>query len=90
VADGLKPEFAFPSHIGYSLGAVAFANMGIHKSGEGANAPIEWQRGNVGAVIDYCLNDVKITKRLFDRVRQIGGLRSPKAPTRFLDMRKPA
>lgn len=31
-------------------------------------APLLWQRGKIGDVIDYCLNDVRLTKRLFDEI----------------------
>ncbi len=29
-------------------------------------APVDWQRGHHGKVIDYCLNDVKLTRQLFE------------------------
>lgn len=89
VADGLAPEFAYPSHIGYGLDDVAYANFGLQKTGNGAMAPVDWQQGKIGQVIDYCLNDIKLTKRCLDRVRQGGGLRSPKDASRFLEMRRP-
>jgi hypothetical protein len=46
------------------------------KSGHGALAPVLWQRGQVGAVIDYCLNDIKMTKDLF-LLSQKGPIKSP-------------
>lgn len=47
----------------YSLDAYCEANFEIKKSGNGALAPVNWQQGKIGTVIDYCLNDVAITKR---------------------------
>lgn len=52
---------------GYSLEKLTWANLGYGKSGSGSLAPELWQRGQQGAVIDYCLQDVEITRRLFDR-----------------------
>ena len=51
---------------GYNLDALAEANLPIKKSGRGDLAPMMWQSGERGAVIDYCLQDVAITKRLIE------------------------
>lgn len=67
-ANGLGPQFAYPSHAGYGLDAICERNFNVQKSGNGALAPVLWQRGHVGAVIDYCLNDVRLTKLMFDQV----------------------
>jgi len=90
-ASGLNPdEFNFKTHSGFSLDVTAKVNLNEGKTGEGgAMAPALWQRGAYGQVIDYCLQDVKLTRRLFDRVRNMGGLRSPKDPLRFMEMRRP-
>lgn len=73
------------SHAGYSLGALAKANLGRGKVGNGALAPVSWQRGQYGAVIDYCLDDTMLTRRLIELVmfqctaaRPGGYLRDPK------------
>lgn len=89
IADGLAPEFNYPSHIGYSLDSTCYVNFGLSKSGDGGLAPIDWQNKEYGKVIDYCLNDIKLTKRCFDRAYHGGGLRSPKDGGRFLEMRRP-
>jgi hypothetical protein len=90
VAAGLSPEYGtFDTHGGFGLDATAKVNLNQHKTGHGEVAPVEWQRGNIGRVIDYCTNDVRLTKRLFDRVRLTGGLRDPRNPSRFLEMRRP-
>lgn len=74
---------------GFSLDATAQVNLKVSKSGDGGLAPVNWQEGRRGSVIDYCLNDVRLTKALFDRVKQTGGLRDPRDPSRWLEMRKP-
>lgn len=66
-AAGLGPKFKSPSHLGYSLDAVSEANLGQKKSGNGAMAPVLWQKGQYGEVIDYCLQDVVLTKKNVDR-----------------------
>lgn len=62
---------------GMGLEPCAKANFGGEKTGDGALAPVQWQRGEYGNVIDYCLADVWLTKRLFDRVVRSGVLINP-------------
>jgi hypothetical protein len=50
---------------GYSLENLAQANLGIGKSGTGELAPVLWQQGRYEEVINYCLHDIKLTKRLY-------------------------
>lgn len=76
-AHGLAPVFQYPTHIGYSLDNCAEANRISMKTGNGALAPVLWQRGRYGQVIDYCLQDVRITKELIDLVSD-NTFRSPK------------
>lgn len=52
---------------GYSLERLALANLGRGKTGTGANAPKLWQAGKKDEVVAYCLNDIKLTKALYDR-----------------------
>lgn len=77
-ASGLGPKFAYPSHAGFGLDAICEANFGTKKTGNGAFAPVLWQRSQIGEVIDYCLNDVRLTKQLFDHVLDGGRLKCPK------------
>lgn len=78
---GLDPNvFAYHTHGGYSLNEMCKINNIGTKTGHGASAPILWQRGEIGAVIDYCLNDVKLTKDLFE-LSQKGPIKSPKGGT---------
>lgn len=68
IASGQPPHYVKGvTRGGYSLEALAQANLGYGKSGSGSQAPILWQRGQRGAVIDYCLKDVAIAKKLFER-----------------------
>jgi hypothetical protein len=76
-AHGLGPRFSYPSHAGFGLDAVCQANGIGQKTSSGALAPVLWQQGKVGAVIDYCLNDVWMTKELA-RKGCCNALKSPK------------
>ena len=72
VAAGLGRTFAGAKHGGFSLDAAAGVNFGKRKTGNGAFAPVDWQRGNIGTVIDYCLEDVRLTRMLFERMSRDG------------------
>lgn len=87
-AAGLGPKFKYPSHAGYSLDACCEANFGTRKTGSGALSPVLWQQGRVGEVIDYCLNDIRLTKQLFDAVLSGVQIKSPKDGT-MLTLRRP-
>ena len=54
-----------PSGWSYSLDAIAKAN-GVAKTGSGSLAPQLWQIGKRQEVIDYCLNDVEITRKIWE------------------------
>lgn len=80
---GLTPpatdnDFIWQLHGGYGLDALCKTNFGLSKTGKGDLAPIAWQRGKYAEVIDYCLNDVFLTKKLVDRILLQGWLHSPK------------
>jgi hypothetical protein len=87
-AAGLGATFNYPTHAGFGLDATAKENLGNGKTGDGARAAILWQRGEFGKVIDYCLEDVRLTKRLIDRVLRDGGLRDPRGSGRLV-LRRP-
>lgn len=53
---------------GYGLHQIAHANLGQGKTGNGALAPVQWQYGQIGQVIDYCLQDVALVKKLIDKL----------------------
>ena len=70
-ANRLDPDNFNPrTHGGYGLDACAQINLGIGKSGSGAFAPVLWQRGRIGQVIDYCIRDVMLTYQLYIRAKQ--------------------
>jgi len=77
------------SHSGFSLNACAKVNLHMDKTNKGANAPVLWQRGKFGTVIDYCLSDVYITKRLVDIVIENESLINPKNTYRSLHIDSP-
>lgn len=90
-AAGLPGTFqSAETHGNFGLAKLAHANLGVGKSGSGALAPVLWQRGQRGAVVDYCLHDVWLTKRLIDRViAWQGDLRDPRDPSRVLRVKVP-
>jgi hypothetical protein len=55
-----------PKGYRYSLQYLSLAND-LSKTGSGALAPQFWQQGKRQEVIDYCLNDVRITQILLER-----------------------
>lgn len=81
---GNGDPFNFKLHGGYGLDATCERNFGTKKTGNGALAPVLWQQGKYGQVIDYCLNDVKLTKQLFDRVLERQSIISPKDGSRLM------
>lgn len=89
VAAGLSPTFNYKTHGGFGLDACCKVNFATEKSGNGALAPKWWQRGMTGNVVDYCLNDIALTKQLFDRVMAGGELRNPKDNNSWLSLRYP-
>jgi len=58
----------FRANTGKRLGLDAIAGMtlGFHKSGTGANAMTLYQTGKLQELAEYCLNDVKLTKEIFE------------------------
>ena len=84
VVAGLGREFQYPSHVGFGLAATAKANGLGSKTGWGGYAPVQWQRGEYGSVIDYCLEDVRLTWKLLEIVRLNGKLRDPRDPALWL------
>ncbi len=79
-AVGLSKQFNPRTHGGYGLDTVSKLNLDNQgKTGHGALAPFMWQDGKFQEVIDYCQNDVKLTKDLLDLVFIQGGLIDPKS-----------
>lgn len=60
---------------GNGLGNTARVNLGdVGKFADGIMAPIWWQRGQHERVIDYCLQDVNLTRLLLERLLDKGEL----------------
>lgn len=75
---GYNPDkFYWRTHGGFGLDASCSANDLGGKTGNGALAPVHWQQGKIGSVIDYCLQDVKLTRDLF-LLSQRGPIKNPK------------
>lgn len=48
------------------LDTIAEATLGTKKSGHGLEAIEWWKKGEIDKIIKYCIDDVKITKQLYD------------------------
>lgn len=48
------------------LDSVAEATLGTNKSGNGIDAVNWWRTGEIDKIIKYCIDDVRITKELYD------------------------
>lgn len=49
-----------------SLEMVAQASLGVGKSGHGRQAVLYWRNGRLDLLKKYCLDDVRITKQVYD------------------------
>ena len=57
------------------LDNIAEATLGKKKSGNGMEAVVWWKQGLHDKVRDYCLDDVKITRQLYDYALKNGSLK---------------
>lgn len=48
------------------LDDVAAATLGVGKSAHGLQAITWWKAGEIQKIIDYCIQDVKVTKEVYD------------------------
>ena len=71
IPDGERPS-------GLGLDAVCRANGIPGKTGDGASAPLLYQTGQYGKLIDYCLGDVHATLRLYRLIAKDGGCVDPR------------
>lgn len=74
---------------GCKLGDITKVNFGVEKSGDGADAPKLWQQGFYGKVADYCLHDIRLTKKILDRILRWGWIVNPINPERRLYLPRP-
>lgn len=68
-----------------SLNRLAKANLGIEKTHHSLEAPILYKEGKIDELRDYCLNDVKITKDLYDLAKKQGFLLIPQRDSEDFD-----
>jgi len=77
------PSFDILEKIEYSLGwrvsldELAKANLGFGKTGAGLEAIELYRKGEMEKLKSYCLNDVKITKELYELLEKKGHLWIP-------------
>jgi DEAD/DEAH box helicase domain-containing protein len=64
-----------------SLSRLAEANLGIKKDHHGAEAIELYRNGRIDELKAYCLNDVKLTKELYDLYRKQGFFMIPDKKT---------
>lgn len=57
------------------LQSLAQATLGKGKKGDGLKAVAWWQEGKVDKVREYCIEDVRITRELFEYAREKGELK---------------
>lgn len=58
----------FQTRMGHRIGldSIAQATLGVGKTGHGLDAIRYYREGKMKELKDYCLNDVKVTKEVFD------------------------
>lgn len=59
-------------HKGYGLGPICERTLGIGKSGSGVHAPVLFQTNRFWELIDYNINDVHMTRELFNHIQEEG------------------
>lgn len=59
---------------GYRLGDIASRTLGLHKSGEGESAPQLVAQGRWAELHDYCMNDVHLTRELYNHIVAFGSI----------------
>ena len=72
---GLDPnKYNYKTHSQYGLGKMCEANFSEGKTGYGGDAPVDWQEGRYAKTLNYCMDDVRLTKRLALLMLSIGKL----------------
>lgn len=57
------------------LDTIAEATLGIGKSADGLKAVEWWKKGEYDKVVKYCIDDVRITKEIYEYARKNGHLK---------------
>ena len=86
---GLGREFVYPTHAGFGLDAICKANGLGEKSGDGAKAAILWQKGKHQEVMEYCENDIKLTRKLFNLIQEKGEIKDPREDNFYFKKHNP-
>lgn len=74
---GLNPDKFVPqTHGGTKLDNVAWETIQLRKTLDGATAPKLYQQHRIAECIDYCIEDVRIEKTLFEFVVENGFVRN--------------
>lgn len=68
-----------------SLNLLAKTNLGVEKSGNSLDAPILYKDGKMKELMEYCANDVKITRDLYDLAKKQNYLLIPNKLTAEVD-----
>lgn len=59
------------------LDDVASATLGEKKSADGLQSIVWWKNGEKQKVVDYCIQDVKVTKNVYDYALENGHIKFP-------------
>lgn len=70
---------------GYSLAELAPRVLGLTKSDTGEHAPVLYEQNRYAELIDYCINDVHLTKELFLFIQETGYLLNPDGEEIYLE-----
>ncbi len=68
------------------LEAVARGTLGTGKSADGLQAVEWWKKGEIQKIIDYCTQDVKVTRDVFQFGRQNGFVRIQRSEEKIVDV----
>lgn len=68
------------------LEAVARGTLGIGKSADGLQAVEWWRKGEIQKIIDYCMQDVKVTRDVFQFGRQNGLVRIQRSEDKIVEV----
>lgn len=63
------------------LDSVASATLGKKKSADGSLANVWWRQGKKQEVVNYCIDDVEITKELYEYIAKHGTVKYPDGKT---------
>jgi DEAD/DEAH box helicase domain-containing protein len=61
------------------LESIAKGTLGVGKSADGLQAIEWWREGKIDKIIEYCIQDVKVTRDIFAFGRQNGHIRIARA-----------